>query len=237
MKENKEKRDRAQTQINEDIKVREKREEQINELHENYQHKTEMKIVLDAHVRKYQIYENYLQRVIKDHPDECSNINEIINRYETLIEAKTYLAAKQEIDLNALESARSRMAKLIETNGFIIVGLNNRVTQLQLRYQNVARDVLYWENIVESIQSNTIRLRCEIDAIKRCTWNIYVAMCKHKGIDEMDVFRQEDFERQIIFIKKTLVEVARITKAVEDAKRRKHSRVSSIEGHVSAVNL
>lgn len=137
VKENQEKRDRA------DIKVKEERERQtirqeeviyhknliknyylynsiniilfirkhifqIKQINENLKHMYDVRDRMKKHVQEYQKYSHYLDRVIAE-TGEFQSIADIFNRYETLIEARSVLTEHQDKNLHLLEERGTEM--------------------------------------------------------------------------------------------------------------------------------
>lgn len=99
--------------------------------------------------------------------------------------------------------------KLIEEKTLIIQGLNNEVADLQGRYDNAMNKTFKWESTVTEIKNIAVTKVAEIYHVRAACWNIYLQMCKRKEI-EPDI-NQEDIEKQLLFIKKTLNELKGIT--------------------------
>lgn len=57
---------------------------------------------MQRYVEEYRKYQNYLDRVVNE-TGEFQSINEIFNRYETLIEARQALSDHQDRNLQLLE--------------------------------------------------------------------------------------------------------------------------------------
>lgn len=57
---------------------------------------------MQRYVEEYKKYQNYLNRVVVE-TDEFQSINEIFNRYETLVEARQALSDHQDKNLQLLE--------------------------------------------------------------------------------------------------------------------------------------
>lgn len=59
-------------------------------------------------VGEYRKYQNYLDRVVNE-TDEFQSINEIFNRYETLVEARQALSDRQDKNLRMLEEKGAKI--------------------------------------------------------------------------------------------------------------------------------
>lgn len=90
------------------------------------------------------------------------------------------------------------------------MGLNNQVAELQGRYETAMSKALEWETTVTKIKTIAVDKVTEIHSVRVSCWSIYLQMCKRKQIEaELD---QEDIEKQLMFIKKTLNELRHIIK-------------------------
>lgn len=112
VRENYEKRERAEKKILDEIALQKRRTKEIQELEDNMNYMQEIKSEMEQKLKEYKIYENYLSSVVKNSANEFKTTNNLLIRYEALMEAKKDLANKQERDLCALESARSDMVKI-----------------------------------------------------------------------------------------------------------------------------
>lgn len=139
------------------------------------------------------------------------------------MEAKKDLSAKQERNLSALENARSNMMKLTEEKELVIMGLNNEVADLQGRHDTAMNKAFKWEATVVEIKNIAVKKIAEINQVRRTCWIIYLQMCKRKEIEPE--IAENDIEKQLVFIKKTLAELKGIT-AISKKWTRKHIQQS-----------
>jgi hypothetical protein len=105
---------------------------------------------------------------------------------------------------------------MAEENSFRILGLNNMVADLNSRYNTAFREALHWENIVLAIKSNSFEKYQEINEVRRSCWNMYLLMCKRKS--EVPKISEDDFEQQLLYIKKTLQELAKVKELAAQGK-------------------
>lgn len=133
MKENEEKRERAEKKTVEETQRLNKKEEDIEELRRNYDEMMEIKKKMESEIGKHKSYENYLETVVAASP-EFKDVDDILSRYEALIAARRQLIERQERDLTALENAHADMIAVVENKSFEIMGLQNHLAHLQGRY-------------------------------------------------------------------------------------------------------
>lgn len=67
---------------------------------------------IQQYVNEYKKYQNYLEKVVHE-TNEFQSINEIFNRYETLIEARIALSEYQDKNLQLLEERGTKIVQLI----------------------------------------------------------------------------------------------------------------------------
>lgn len=108
VRENEEKRERAETKIKDDVEKREKKEQDIKELQETYDGMMKVKRQMEEQIKKHKMYEEYLYSVVEE-STEFKDVDDILSRYEALIDARQQLIERQEKDLTALENAHSDM--------------------------------------------------------------------------------------------------------------------------------
>ncbi|XP_018568992.1 coiled-coil domain-containing protein 42 like-2-like [Anoplophora glabripennis] len=207
VRENMEKRERAKHKIVEDVELCDQRQKEIESLKKNHDEIQKAKVDMDAKIKEYHMYEVFLDEVV-EHSGEFQNIQELINRYLSLVNAKNQLAHFQEDNLVALENARSDMMKIIEEKNLVIMGLNNQIASLQARFENANIKSLECEQLVTRIKNNAVRIMNEIDEVKSSVWNVYVHMAHSKKHPVK--IKKENVEEQALYIKRTLTELSKI---------------------------
>lgn len=107
---------------------------------------------------------------------------------------------------------------VIEDKSFAIMGLQNHLAHLEGRYDRAKNKALHWETVVIQIKDYAAEKLMEIKQVRTTCWNIYLQICKRKKkepeIPEWDV------ENQLLTIKSTMLELAKI----ERMARRKANR-------------
>ncbi|XP_056636601.1 coiled-coil domain-containing protein 42 homolog [Diorhabda sublineata] len=205
--ENMEKRERAEKKIKDDKILCEQRRKDIEKCEKDYIALKEAKFEMDKKIKEYKLYENFLDKVV-DTSQEFISIQDMINRYMTLLSAKLSLAKLQEQNLVALERAKSDMMKLIEEKNFIIMGLNNQIANLQSRFENAKIKSIDCEHLVLKIKNNAVLQLHEIDEVKSSIWNLYTHMAQSK--EHPIKIDKDNVEEQVMYIKRTLTELAKV---------------------------
>ncbi|XP_012218947.1 coiled-coil domain-containing protein 42 homolog [Linepithema humile] len=216
VRENVEKRERAEQKIKEEREHQEKYELEIEELEQKLRHMNEVRDNMQRYVKEYKKYQNYLDRVVNE-TGEFQSISDIFNRYETLLEARQALSDHQDRNLQLLEDKGTEIHYLAEVKTQTLMGLNNRLAQLQTRYDRAKAQALKWETIISKIKETTAAKNLELTQVKACCWNIYQQICERKEIPVK--VSGEDVEQQLIEIKRTIVELKRIIKVARKRAR------------------
>ncbi|KAL6259066.1 hypothetical protein P5V15_008987 [Pogonomyrmex californicus] len=216
VKENVEKRERAEQKINEEHKRQEKYKREIEELEQKLKYMKDVCEKMERYVKEYKKYQNYLDRVVNE-TNEFQSINEIFNRYETLVEARQALSDRQDKNLQMLEDKGAEIHRLSEVETQVLMGLSNKLAQLQTWYDQAKAQALKWETIVSKIKETAAAKNLELTQVKACCWNIYQQICKRKEIPVK--VSSEDVEQQLIQIKRTILELKRIIKTVKKRMR------------------
>ncbi|XP_039305247.1 coiled-coil domain-containing protein 42 homolog [Solenopsis invicta] len=226
VKENVEKRERAEQKIKEEHEHQEKCKQEIEELEQKLRYMRDIRDKMQQYVGEYRKYQNYLDRVVNE-TGEFQSINEIFNRYETLIEARQALSDHQDRNLQMLEDKGTEIHRLTEVKTQVLMGLNNKLAQLQARYDQAKAEALKWETIVSKIKETAAAKNLELTQVKACCWNIYQQICKRKEIPVK--VSSEDVEQQLIHIKRTILELKRIIKTVKKRMREEKGLLHSRE--------
>ncbi|XP_050457372.1 coiled-coil domain-containing protein 42 like-2-like [Cataglyphis hispanica] len=212
VKENVEKCERAEQKIKDEHNRQQKLEQEIEELKQKLHYMESVHDKMQQYVGEYKKYQNYLDRVINE-TKEFQSIKEIFNRYETLIEARQALSDHQDRNLQLLEQKGTEIHHLTEVKSQVLMGLNNKVAQLQARYDRAKARALKWETIVSKIKETAAAKNLELTQVRASCWSMYQQISKRKEIP-IEV-SSEDVEQQLVHIKRTILELKRIIKTVK----------------------
>ncbi|KAI5633631.1 hypothetical protein NE865_13636 [Phthorimaea operculella] len=209
IRENQEKRDRAERKMEADLEMLERKTRETEAMKQRVAEMQEVKALMEKQVKDYTIYEDYLMSVVHKYP-EFKQPLDVLNRYEALAAAKSTLAERQERDLEMLENARQEIAKLTEEKKLFIMGLNNTLANLRWRYDKVRNRVIKWELALNRLKETAANRHVELSHVRAAIWGLYVKICKNKGMT-IDV-KPNDFEQQLVVIMRALLELRRINK-------------------------
>ncbi|XP_004922729.1 coiled-coil domain-containing protein 42 homolog [Bombyx mandarina] len=218
IRENQEKRDRAERKMTADAEVLERKTRETDAMRLRVAEMTEVKELMEKQVKDYTIYEDYLMAVVHQYP-EFKQPLDVLNRYEALAAAKSTLADRQERDLEMLENARQEIAALTEEKKLFIMGLNNTLANLRWRYDKVRSRVIKWELALNRLKETAARRHVELSHVRSAIWSLYVKICKQKGL-AVDA-GSEDFEQQLVVIMRALLELRKIYKIAQRRSKEK----------------
>ncbi|XP_048482465.1 coiled-coil domain-containing protein 42 homolog [Plutella xylostella] len=207
IRENQEKRDRAERKMADDNEVLARKTRETEAMRKRVAEMEEVKQLMEKQVEDYSVYEDYLMAVVQKYP-EFKQPLDVLNRYEALAAAKATLADRQERDLALLERARQDIAALAEDKKLFIMGLNNTLAVLRWRYDKVRSRVIKWELALARLKDTAARRHEELAHVRAAIWSLYLKICQHKGIP-VDV-GTSDFEQQLVVIMRALLELRRI---------------------------
>lgn len=111
---------------------------------------------------------------------------------------------------------------VIEDKSFAIMGLQNDLANLEGRYDRAKNKALHWETVVRQIKDYAAAKMAEIKQVRTTCWNIYLQICRRKKKEPE--LPEWDVENQLLCIKSTMLELARIERV---AKKRATKEVAS----------
>ncbi|XP_072934669.1 coiled-coil domain-containing protein 42 homolog [Epargyreus clarus] len=218
IRENQEKRERAERKMQADAAALERRARETEAMRGRVADMEEVRALMEKQVHDYTIYEDYLMSVVH-HYSEFKQPLDVLNRYEALAAAKSTLAERQERDLEMLEGARQEIAALTEERKLFIMGLNNTLADLRWRYDKVRNRVIKWELALHRLKETAAKRHVELCHVRSAIWSLYVKICKQKGL-AIDV-KSNDFEQQLVVIMRALLELRRIYRIAQRRSREK----------------
>lgn len=99
---------------------------------------------------------------------------------------------------------------VIEDKSFAIMGLQNHLANLEGRYDRAKNKALHWETVVTQIKDYAAMKLTEIKQVRTTCWDIYLQICKRKKKEPE--FQEWDVENQLLVIKSTMYELAKIAR-------------------------
>ncbi|XP_074029840.1 coiled-coil domain-containing protein 42 isoform X2 [Leptinotarsa decemlineata] len=166
VRENMEKRERALKKMKDDVALKEQRRNDIQICLLNYIEMKQAKFDMDAKIKDYRLYEDFLNKVV-EHSEEFTSIQDMINRYLSLLNAKNSLAQLQEDNLKALENARSDMVKKMSEIDQVKASIWNVYTHMahskrhpvKIKKDNVEEQMMYIKRTLTELSKVNLILR------------------------------------------------------------------------------
>ncbi|XP_071447973.1 coiled-coil domain-containing protein 42 homolog [Hetaerina americana] len=182
IKKNYKERQRSKKQIIGEEIEEQRIEEEIAELQKKLQLCNEAEAVMLAKVNEFKMYEEYLQKVIDTYP-EFNSIDDVLNRYESLVETRGKLKRLQETNINLVEKIRKDVEDLSEENIKEMQELTQKLSDLRIKKYHVEAEIDHWSQAIERIKDLGTEDYLEITKAIDGIWLIYMSMCdarKHK---------------------------------------------------------
>ena len=187
LQENEAKRVRAERRANDEIKIRQNKEKQVEQLKEELREMKEQCDSLETTVQRNMKYQSYLERVQEAAPEDYTEIAELLNRYTTLTAANKDLRSRQEVHEVMNESKRGEYVQYTKEQTNEILNSNNEIASLQKDLEQSETVALRLQNDVDSqIRSTSDRTK-ELgqvllgieNLLQRCTSKQHGAIIKH----------------------------------------------------------
>lgn len=183
----------------------------------------QIKDLMEKYVNDFKFYEHYLEQVVG--VTDFKEIPSLLNRYETLAEARAELASRQTQDIELLENTRQEMMFIIENKTTAIIGFNTKIAELENRFEKARANALRWESAIARVKALSEKKKLEIRLAQSGVWNMYNAICHRKGIEvALDLENTED---QLMYIKTYLVDLKKI---IRSAKKKAIKDLTSVQG-------
>ncbi|XP_021921770.1 coiled-coil domain-containing protein 42 homolog [Zootermopsis nevadensis] len=199
---NREKRERAESKIQEEKAVQKQRKKETVQLQEKLEGFIQIKKTLEEHVNKHKIYEDFLDNVVGN----------TVFRYETLSASLMELTDQQWSNLATLENAYNHTVRLTEEKSQLMLGLSNRISDLQSHYDQAKAETFRWETALSHIEDINAEKHIEINEVRTSCWNMYRDICRRKNMPVKTAER--DVEQQLIHIKHTIQALKKIVHIV-----------------------
>jgi len=172
LKENDAKRARAIKKSAEEQQLCKKKESEVLKLEELQQKLIEEREKLNEKLKKHEIYQNFMQKVL-DASEEFSEVREIIDRYNTLVATHSDLLDREQLNQKASEDEKARLVRFTEEKNNQILHYNNKLAQLQTRLDQAQSNAVKWESKWTHIQNTAAKKTLLLGRIKIATHNLY----------------------------------------------------------------
>ncbi|KAJ1524236.1 hypothetical protein ONE63_010752 [Megalurothrips usitatus] len=209
VKENHEKRERAEQRIREEEATQRRRDGEIQNLKRRVEELEHVKETMERHVGEYGMYQEFLQRVVAE-CKEFTSVHDILDRHDTLAATRAELAARQDGDLHALEEARRALVQLTEDKSKALMGLNNQLADLWVRYDRTRMQDFQWETSLSHMKVKAAEKGREVGAVRMMCWNLYQQLCQCRG--EPATLLPDQVEDQLLYIQRAFLQLKAINK-------------------------
>ncbi|KAK3933336.1 Coiled-coil domain-containing protein 42-like protein [Frankliniella fusca] len=224
IKENHEKRERAEQKVREEEATQKRRDAEIENLKKRVEELEQIKETMERHVGEYRIYQDFLQRVVAE-CKEFTSVHDILDRYDTLAATRAQLAARQDADLHALEEARRALMQLTEEKSKALMGLNNQLAELWVRYDQTRMQDFQWETSLSHIKVKAAQKTWETGAVRMMCWNLYQQLCYCRG--EAPALAADKIEEQLLYIERAFLQLRAINKLARRNMARENASMPS----------
>lgn len=143
---------------------------------------------------------------------QFGQLNDIIQRYDSLVEKRNDLLDKRTKELDDLDTIKTVMLKMMEQKKLCIIQLNQKVVKLTQRHEEARQNALKWESIVSEIKGETNRRQGEMNCIRKGIYNIYKQMAERQT-DPPNICEQ-DVGAQCIFVNRVMEQMQMLLKRV-----------------------
>ncbi|KAI9203218.1 uncharacterized protein BJ171DRAFT_511159 [Polychytrium aggregatum] len=178
LKENDAKRQRANLKAQTEKKLKEQKEQELSALQRQLQEEQIKAKKILSMLKKYKVYEQYLQSVVDILPQDYLDVNEphindILMRYKTLIETNQDLIQMVQVYQDQMEKEQSTLAELIKDKQDLILVFNSQLGTQQKKYDSLKQHCAYLaEKLEERDKTGKERMRTLGEA-KLAIFNIF----------------------------------------------------------------
>ncbi|XP_075234134.1 uncharacterized protein LOC142331970 [Lycorma delicatula] len=216
VRENIEKRVRAEEKIKKEKEEREKINDEINKVKERLVHLNQLKNGMIKATEENKIFENYLIEVGKALPEVFSSDPEmIIERYELLKEVSDELSRLQWQHIESLQEISNKIDEETERRSEQLIDLNNLLTDLYSRRQVAGREVWRWKCVLKRVQIAAAESALETEQAQTACDDLYSQVCREMG-GPADSPIQEDNSKKLHVILDRILELRSILKKANE---------------------
>ncbi|XP_055635628.1 uncharacterized protein LOC129775223 [Toxorhynchites rutilus septentrionalis] len=152
----------------------------------------------ESTVKQFQPFEDVLEETIQS-SSVYGSVEELMKRCDSLLLVQVEISEIEQQKIQDIELIRENLLKSTKNALHTITGLNNDLSNLQIRYVHACEECLKWEQSITSTKNymalNEMKTNCMLDVI----FHLYDTICKRRG--ESPKFSMEHVEQQLDFIK------------------------------------
>lgn len=186
LKENELKRRRAIQKYQTEVKLKEQKTVELEQLNEELDILKEMMAALERKVSRYKMYEAYLLRVIDVMPEDYlaasdDKMKGLMARHRTLSDSNVHLVNKLESMSDELEELKGELDLMKNEHNKQIISINSELSKLQQQQEDLSAVNQKTENKYNSTKGGMRNKRTELGVIMMAIDNI-AEIC-HKRLD------------------------------------------------------
>ena len=114
--------------------------------------------VLEKRIQILSKYEGYLERVVKDYPEQFANLGDLLQRFRTLKSANRKLKENEAEYERILERQKAEAIIYEKDQSTKLILLNNQLTDLQKNIENLERQNAKHKNEIDNNEQNIFEM-------------------------------------------------------------------------------
>eukprot|EP00743_Colponemidia_sp_Colp-15_P001978 GILK01002151.1.p1 GENE.GILK01002151.1~~GILK01002151.1.p1 ORF type:complete len:392 (+),score=107.62 GILK01002151.1:77-1177(+) len=173
LQDNESKRNRAEKRFAEEFRQKKAREAEIVELDKRLKKLRDDNDELEREVQRNMRYEEFLERV-KDANEEYQEINDLVNRYETLENANSDLRKNQIRFEEETEQLRAEFQQYTKDRTNEILAFNNDIASLQKKLELSEGERIKLQTLADNTIKNATNKTLNLGQILMAVENLYV---------------------------------------------------------------
>jgi len=172
LQENESKRNRAKKREAEERKQREIKENEIKTLEAQLKSKLKEEALLNEELEKNIKYQDYLENVVQTMSKYFPEINDVLNRYNTLKDTNAYLIEKQLVDNDAHDVSQKEFGTFKKAKENQILNNNNKIANMQVTYEHQKTNVMALQLEIDQVTNEAGEKLLELGQILSSVSNI-----------------------------------------------------------------
>ncbi|XP_037079391.1 coiled-coil domain-containing protein 42 homolog [Pollicipes pollicipes] len=202
LKENDSKRHRALKKVEEEQGLQLSKDREIAKLTEDLQELNEFKGLTQETVDRNKLFQDFMEKAVEA-TEEYEEVHDVMNRYDILSVTKEYLMRREQGNQDLVEDAKLELIQYSEDRNTEILGLNNRLSELQSRYDKAQQAVITWENTWTRIKNTAAKKTLLLGQVKMAIHNLY-QLCNRYRLSAEEVTACYDPNAQLDRIREVL---------------------------------
>lgn len=174
---------------------------EIDQLKNELTELTEFKETLSSTVEDFKPYEEVMEKIVSE-SDLYKSVKDLMDRCDALMLAQVEISEMEQSKIKSIEDMKQEMINATNDAAMTIMGLKNKLDELERGYNNAQAESLKWEKILAATKKyisddklKSIRL---IDSIH----GLYNMLIKRNG--EKKIIPSENYEEILDYIKEEL---------------------------------